>query len=89
MADLSLTVWADIRTPFIELNPIANNLLSRNQLTMLLVYKIGMTALGTTIFWHSRHRLFTKFALGVVLCIFIALLIRWMIFIQITIRSGF
>ena len=76
-ADLMFTLWAHRCTPFLELNPLANALLSENRLTGLVVYKLALTALGTAIFWHLRGHGRAEFALWGMVVVYFALAVRW------------
>lgn len=77
MADLVFTVWAQLFTPFTELNPLANHLLQHNQLFWLAAGKIGLTGLGTAIFWALRRYARSEVALWAVVLVYVALTFRW------------
>ncbi len=76
-ADLMFTIWAHTCTPFQELNPFANALLSQNWLTGLVLYKLILTAIGTAIFWRLRGHGRAEFALWGVVLVYFALAVRW------------
>src|SRR5260221_41925 len=71
MADLFFTIWAHLFTPFIELNPVANHLL------LLIATKVGLTGLGTSIFWGLRKHGRSEVALWLVVAVYVALTFRW------------
>ena len=77
MADLIFTIWAHRCTPFHELNPLARALLMQDALGGLCVFKIGLTALGSLIFWHLRGHGRAEAALWVMVAVYFALAIRW------------
>jgi hypothetical protein len=77
MADLFFTIWAHIFTPFMELNPLANGLLHHNQLSMLIAAKVGLTGLGTAIFWRLRKHSRAEIGLWLVAIAYVALAFRW------------
>ena len=77
MADLFFTIWAQLFTPFHELNPFASHLLHHHQLAMLIALKVGLTALGTAIFWSLRKYARAEIALWLIVLVYVALTIRW------------
>lgn len=77
MADLFFTIWAHLFTPFHELNPIASHLLHKNSLVALVIMKIGLTGIGTMIFWGLRKHRRSELALWLVVMVYVALTFRW------------
>jgi len=77
MADLFFTIWAHIFTPFKELNPWASHMLMHNRLLMLIALKVGLTGLGTAIFWGLRKHARSEIALWLVVAVYVALTFRW------------
>ena len=77
MADLFFTIWAHIFTPFKELNPVASQMLSQNRLLLLIAMKVGLTGLGTAIFWGLRKHGRAEVALWLVVAVYVALTFRW------------
>jgi len=77
MADLFFTIWAQIFTPFKELNPLASHLLEHNRLLLLVAAKVGLTGFGTAIFWALRKHRPAELALWMVVLAYVALAFRW------------
>ena len=77
MADLFFTIWAHLFTPFRELNPWASHLLHHNYLAALIALKVGLTGIGTMIFWGLRKHRPSELALWLVVFVYVALTIRW------------
>ena len=77
LADLVFTIWAHRCTPFLELNPLANALLAQNAMTGLILFKTGLTAFGSLIFWHLRGHTRAEAALWAMVFVYFALAIRW------------
>ena len=74
---LLFTIWAHRCTPFHELNPLARALLAQNSLGGLVLFKIALTAFGTGIFWRLRDHGRAEAALWGVVCVYVALAVRW------------
>src|SRR4051812_31992659 len=55
LADLYFTVWAYRWTPFHEVNPLAQMMLNAGSVGGLVMLKVGLTGLATTIFWCLRR----------------------------------
>lgn len=77
LADLFFTVWAHLFTPFMELNPLADHLLQHNRLLLLIAGKVGLTGLGTAIFWGLRKHGRSELALWACVLVYVALAFRW------------
>lgn len=77
LADLFFTIWAQIFTPFTELNPVANHLVIHNRFLMLTICKVGLTGVGTAIFWYLRKQRPAELALWLVVMCYVALTFRW------------
>lgn len=77
MADLFFTIWAHLFTPFIELNPVASHMLTHNRLLLLIATKVGLTGVGTAIFWGLRKHARAELALWLVVAVYVALTFRW------------
>ena|SRR5579863_814808 len=77
MADLFFTIWAQLFTPFRELNPFASHLLHQHQLSGLIAFKVALTGIGTVIFWALRKYSRAELALWLVMFVYVALTIRW------------
>jgi len=77
LADLFFTVWAHLFTPFMELNPLADHLLQHNRLLLLVAWKVGLTGLGTAIFWGLRKHGRSELALWACVLVYVALAFRW------------
>jgi hypothetical protein len=77
LTDLFFTIWAQLFTPFTELNPLASHLLVHHQMLGLVLGKIGLTALGTTIFWFLRKHGRTEIALWALVLVYVGLTFRW------------
>ena len=77
MADLFFTIWAQLFTPFMELNPFASRLLHHNQLPALIASKVALTGIGTAIFWRLRKHRRAEIGLWLVAIVYVALTFRW------------
>src|SRR4051812_45195766 len=77
LADLFFTVWAHLFTPFTELNPLARLMLVRNMLLALVLYKLTVTLIGSTIFWRLRGHRCAGLALLAVILVYVFLAMRW------------
>ena len=77
LADLFFTLWAHFFTPFHELNPVANMMLTNNLIPSLILFKLVVTAIGTTIFWRLRHVGRAEAALWMLVCVYVMLAMRW------------
>ena len=77
MSDLFFTIWAHLFTPFRELNPWASHLLSQHNFAALIALKVGLTGLGTVIFWGLRKHKRSEIALWLVVLVYVALTFRW------------
>jgi len=76
LADLFLTIWAHIFTPFIEMNPLANALLGIG-FPALILFKLTTTTVGTTIFWRLRRHGRTEVMLWGLVLVYMLLAVRW------------
>src|SRR3954447_12573565 len=76
MADLLLTIWAHIFTPFIEMNPLAGALLDIG-FPALVLFKLTTTAVGTLIFWRLRNHARCEMMLWGLVFVYVLLAIRW------------
>jgi hypothetical protein len=76
-ADLIFTIWAHRFTPFHELNPLARALLTHDALGGLCLFKIGLTAFGSLIFWTLRGHGRAEAALWAMVVVYFALAVRW------------
>jgi hypothetical protein len=77
LADLFFTLWAHVFTPFYELNPIARTLLNHNLLLSLVLLKVVLTAIGSTIFWRLRNYARAEIVLWGVVLTYVLLTMRW------------
>lgn len=77
MADLFFTLWAHLFTPFVELNPLASRMLHNQYLLLLIATKVGLTAMGTAIFWGLRKHRRAEIGLWLVVLVYVALTFRW------------
>ncbi len=77
ISDLALTLWADRFTPFRELNPAAHFLLRTGQVPALVMVKLALTALGTSIFWRLRNYRRAEAALWLIVTVYVLLAARW------------
>src|SRR5205085_104652 len=77
LADLVFTIWAELFTPFHELNPLAAHLLHHGQITALIACKVALTGLGAAIFWRLRRHARAELALWAVVLLYVLLAIRW------------
>jgi Domain of unknown function (DUF5658) len=77
MADLFFTLWAQFFTQFHELNPVARNMLNHHAIFWLVVMKVGLTALGATIFWKLRKYGRAEIALWAIVFVYVGLAFRW------------
>jgi hypothetical protein len=77
MADLVFTIWAQLFTPFYELNPLARGMLSSHAFFNLVVMKVTLTGFGAAIFWRLRSFWRVELALWVVVALYVCLAIRW------------
>ena len=77
LADLFFTIWAHLFTPFHELNPVASLMLENNLIPSLILFKLVVTAIGTSIFWRLRHVGRAEFALWGMVGVYVMLTIRW------------
>ncbi len=75
--DLIFTLWAHQFTAFGELNPLANRLLQNGMIGSLIAFKLGLTAVGSMIFWRLRHRIHAEIGIWMVLMAYIVLTFRW------------
>jgi hypothetical protein len=77
LADLFFTIWAQLFTPFQELNPLAARLLNQNHINLLIAGKIALTGLGAAIFWRLRKERGAELALWAVVLVYVLLTFRW------------
>ena len=77
LADLCFTLWAHFFTPFRELNPVASLMLENNLIPSLILFKLVVTAIGTSIFWRLRHLWRAELALWLVVGVYVMLTMRW------------
>lgn len=77
LADLIFTVWAQLFTPFYELNPLARSILHHNTFFTLVVMKVALTGFGAAIFWRLRQFWRVEMALWFVVALYVLLAIRW------------
>ena len=77
LADLFFTIWAHFFTPFNELNPVANFMLSRGLVPSLILFKLVVTAIGTRIFWRLRQHGRAELALWMLVGVYVLLTVRW------------
>lgn len=77
LSDLFFTLWAHSFTPFDELNPLAAALLGQGLFGMLVVFKIGLTFLGATIFWRLRGHWRAEAAMWACVVMYVLLALRW------------
>jgi DMSO/TMAO reductase YedYZ heme-binding membrane subunit len=77
LADLFFTLWAHFFTPFNELNPVANFMLSRGLVPSLILFKLVVTAIGTRIFWRLRHHGRAELALWALVGVYVLLTVHW------------
>jgi hypothetical protein len=75
--DLILTYWAHRFTIFYEMNPIARALLDSEMLKSLAVFKAGMLAVGTMIFWATRRKRCSEGALWALALAYVVLMFQW------------
>ena len=52
-------------------------MLSQNRLLLLIAMKVGLTGLGTAIFWGLRKHGRAEVALWLVVAVYVALTFRW------------
>ncbi len=76
LADLALTIWAHVFTPFVEMNPLASALLHVG-FPALILFKLTTTAVGTLIFWRLREHGRSELMLWGLVGVYILLGIRW------------
>jgi hypothetical protein len=76
-ADLGFTLWAHHYTAFLELNPIARQLLQANALTLLVTFKVASTGLGTGIFWRLRRSGRAEMVMWGLVVVYVLLTLRW------------
>ena len=77
LSDLFFTLWEHTFTPFDELNPLAAVLLDQGLFGMLVVFKIGLTFLGATIFWRLRGHWRAEAAMWACVIMYVLLALRW------------
>jgi hypothetical protein len=77
MADLFFTVWAHRFTCFYEMNPIARALLTHGATTSLVIFKIGMTGIGSLLFWQMRRHGRAEIALWGIAAVYVMLAFQW------------
>lgn len=77
VADLFFTLWAHFFTPFHELNPVANFMLSRNLVLSLILFKLVVTTIGAQIFWRLRGHGRAEAALWGMVGVYVVLTLRW------------
>jgi hypothetical protein len=77
IADLLFTLWAHFFTAFHELNPVANLFLEKDLIPSLVLFKLVVTAIGTSIFWRVRHAPRAELALWLVVGVYVLLAMRW------------
>ena len=76
LADLCLTMWAHIFTPFIELNPIAQIVLGFG-FPALVSFKLTTTLIGSLIFWRQRKLVRCEAMLWGLVFVYVLLALRW------------
>lgn len=77
LADLCFTLWAHFFTPFHEENPLARYFLGQNLIPGLILFKLTATAFAMTIFWRLRTYARAEMGLWFLVCLYVALTIRW------------
>ena len=77
LADLFFTLWAHFFTPFSELNPLAAYMLRANMVPSLVLYKLVVTGIGTSIFWRLRDHGRAELALWGLVGAYVMLTMRW------------
>jgi hypothetical protein len=77
LADLFFTIWAQRFTPFYEINPIARALLHDGATGALIFFKVGLTGIGSAIFWRTRRHGRAELALWGLVLVYVLLTIRW------------
>jgi hypothetical protein len=75
--DLFFTLWAHFFTHFHELNPLANYMLRQNLVPSLILFKLVVTAVGTSIFWRIRNHARAEVALWGLVGVYVMLALRW------------
>lgn len=75
--DLVFTLWAHYFTAFHELNPLARQLMQSGMIGSLVIFKVGLTAVGAMIFWRLRHRIHAEVGIWLVLVAYVLLTFRW------------
>ena len=77
LADLFFTIWAELFTPFHELNPLAAHLLQQGHINALVAVKVALTGIGAAIFWRLRKYGRAELALWGVVLVYVLLTFRW------------
>jgi hypothetical protein len=77
LIDLLFTLWANRFIDFYEVNPIARILLHQGAIGPLVLYKVVLISIGSTIFWRTRRDVRAEVALWGVVLIYVALMIHW------------
>jgi len=77
LADLFFTLWAHSFTPLEEMNPLAAAMLNQGLFGMLVVFKVGFTFLGASIFWRLRGHWRAEAALWACVAMYVLLALRW------------
>lgn len=77
LADLYFTVWAYRCTPFHEVNPLARLMLNAGSVGGLVLLKVGLTGLASTIFWCLRRHGRSELALWLMVLAHVAVMFCW------------
>ena len=80
--DLGFTLLAHMQGALLELNPIANRLLSYGT-EAVIAYKLVVVLFGTSLLWWTRHHRVTEMGTWLVLLAYVALALRWQYFYEV------
>jgi hypothetical protein len=80
LADLVCTLKASIDSPFIELNPLAAQILNQQHFWWIILFKISSTWTGCGILWYLRKHLSAHIGAWITILVYCGLMCRWFYF---------
>lgn len=80
LADLVCTIEASIESPFIELNPLAAQILNHHHFWWIVLFKISATWTGCGILWYLRKHLSAQIGAWLIILTYLGLMFRWFYF---------
>jgi len=75
--DLHFTLTAARLGPFIELNPVAAEMLNAGSGLAVTLYKVSLVAIGSAILWQYRYLRLSEIGCWMLVCMYAGVAIRW------------